>query len=545
MPQLEQSASNIIAKYQARTCKATFTTPTTPGSLIVVILVTAGALPVGLVGPAGFTLVRSSGLRDIEVGVWYRQNAPATTSVSLGFQGLTQRSMQVRAMEYSGVAQSNALDKVTIASGDSTRPFTGSTGTTAQADSLVIGVVANQYGSTTQGGFIGGLARLAESVSPQYYSGKSNADWERARVTVHQAITTAVANFSLTSLLSASRRWIGFLITFRGATTGPAKLTSTTAPPLLTTSGTGVLTVFGPLRSVNLTSNGPMLTTTGVRARIGPFNYQYLLGGWNGLLIGDDTPYRVESHDGLEGWELRTSDDDLPRGDGALRGSDLQSARQVMFKLKVGGEQVEVEAAMDALFRALIPQRDADWELIWRHPGRPLRLLRCRPTSLIRGLSWRETIVNNQTFVLRAADPRHYSASLHEVKVPVSVGGRSDEAVEVGAVNFGNGPAYPTIRVTTTVPVTRIDLVNQSTDVAFDIRSNLLPGSTLVGDMEARATGAPRSVVTIDGKSTYGAWQHPRQTFAINPGTNQLAVFTEPPNAPVTVTVTYPDTWSG
>lgn len=549
MPQLEQSATNSIAKYQARTCTATFTNPTTPGSLVLVVVVTAGALPVGLVGPAGFTLIRSRGLRDLEVGIWYRQNAPATVSVSAGFLGETRRSIQVRAMEYSGVAQSNSLDKVVSVAQETSIPFTGATGTVAQADELVVSVVANQYASTGQAGFVGGLAKLFESASPLTWANGTNYDWERARFTIHQTVTTAVASFSLVARLSSTRRWCAFLITFRGASSGPARFTSRNAPPMIDTSGGGraSLTVFGPLRSTNLATITPMIVTTGTtRARIGPYDYQYRVGGWQGLLIGDDTPYQVENVEGLEGWQVRTSDDDLPRGDGALRGSDLQAARTVLFKLKVGGTQDEVEEQMAALYRSLIPQRDQDWELIWRYPGRPLRTLYCRPIDLTRELSWRETLVNHQGFALRAADPRHYSALTHRVEVPVSLS--ISEPTVVTATNIGNGPAYPLIRIvgpTSGPPVTRVALVNQSTNVTFDVSSVLPGGSVLVGDMSARATGAPRSIVTIDAQSKYGAWQHPRQAFSINPGTNELSLHTTPDLAPVVATVEYRDSWAG
>lgn len=549
MPQLEQSASNTIAKYQARTCTATFTRATTPGSLIIVVCVAAGALPVGLIGPSGFTLIRSRGLRDLEVALWYRQGSVATTAVTVGFQGLTQRSLQVRALEYSGVAQSNALDKVVTFADENNSPYTGATGTVAQADEVVLAVVANQYASTAQSGFVGGLTRLFESVSPQSWSKGANYDWERARLTIHQTITTSAAGFSLSALLSSARRWCAFIITFRGQSSGPVRFTSRNAGPMLDTStgGSAGLTVFGPLRSTDLSVISPMIVTSGKgSARVGPYNYQYRLGGWDGLLIGDDTPYRVESHEGLEGWTVRTSDDDLPRGDGALRGSDLQSARQVMFKVKVGGTQDAVEAAMDTLYRALIPQRDQDWELIWRHPGRPLRTLYCRPVDLTRGLSWRETLVNHQSFALRAADPRHYSALTERVVVPVSL--VVSDPVLVTTNNQGNGPAYPIIRITGPAsgpPVTNISLVNHSTNVTFDVASVLPSGSVLVGDMGARATGAARSIITIDGQSKYGTWQHPRQAFAINPGTNELSLQVKPDLAPVTATIEYRSTWSG
>lgn len=78
-------------------------------------------------------------------------------------------------------------------------------------------------------------------------------------------------------------------------------------------------------------------------------------------------------------------------------------------------------------------------------------------------------------------------------------------------MNEGNGQACPTIRVAVPTaaasPVNRAELVNETLDLTFAVQAVLPPGATLVGDMEARAIGAPRSVVTVDGHSKYGAWQ--------------------------------------
>lgn len=544
---LEQSAANATGKEQTRTCTATFTRATKPGSLIIVVCAAAGTLPSTLRGPTGFTLIGSRSLRDFQAAIWYRAASPSITSVSVASLD-ADKSLQVRALEYSGMSQAaNVLDRVNIESSDSDSPHTGYVGATSQADELIFAFVANQYASTAQYGWWGGLARLYESTSPQRYGGDSDSDWERSRMSVHHAIVNQVGFWQLQGRLSSDRRWAGFICTFRGGTSGPARFTSTQQQPVLETGGTGGLTVFGPLTSNAVGLSQPMLRTAGGTARVGPFNYQYRLGGWEGLLVGDDTPFRVESHEGLEGWEIRTSDDELPRGDGALRGVDLQAARQVMFRLKVGGTQAEVEEAMDTLYRALVPQRDEDWELIWRHPGRPLRMLRCRPVNIARELSWRETLVNHQAFALLAADPRHYSASRRQVRVPITTATALQPAL-ASAINEGNGRAYPTIRIegpASGEPVTRVELVNQTNDVSMVVQAVLPRGSTLVGDMEARATGAPRSVVTIDGQSKYGAWQHPRQTFSLGPGENLIYLNTVPAGAPVTCLIEYRDTWNG
>lgn len=562
MPQLEQTAYNTVAKYYSRSVTATFTTPTIPGSCLILSVTIAGGVPLNFrvnSGTSGtWQLLGNRSLRDIQQLVYIQANAPRTTAVTVSndFGGaLGDRSMQIRVMEYSGCHATSPVDKANVGMGESRTPFSGYSGTSAQADSAVVGIVASQYASTTVGGFSGGLVRLFDTTSPLQQGRAYNQDWERSRCTIHHALPTTTASFFLYALLSAVRRWICFIIVLKGGSSGPVKLSSTNRRFPIAISGYSSLTVFGPLR-VSLASSrlSPMMAGVGKQARIGPFVYQYRLGGWSGLLIGDGTPYTVETHEGLEGWTMRTSDDELPRGDGALRGVDLMTARQILFEIKLGSDergalnqQTDVEDQLDDLYRALIPQRDQDWELIWRHPGRPLRMIRVRPTDMMRELDWVQTVAQKQKFVLIASDPRHYSAFSRTATIRNTPA--SGVVTPVNVINEGNGNAYPRIRIsgpTTTPPITRVELINADYDCAFVVAASVNPNSTLIGDMEARATGAARSVVTVDGQSKYGAWQHPRSTWYLGPGQNNVHLLTTPAGAPgVTVTLDYRDTWSG
>lgn len=280
-----------------------------------------------------------------------------------------------------------------------------------------------------------------------------------------------------------------------------------------------------------------------------PFAYQFRL---NGLLVGDNTPYAVNSHEGLYGYSMRTSDDDQSRGDGALRGVDLQSARHVLFEIEVGGTETEVEQLLGVLYRTLAPQRDVDWELVWRHPSQAARMIRCRPVEMPRQVDDTRTKLAPQPVQLRAADPRHYSAVAKRVEVAVTPAGEAP--VYTTVTNDGNIAAYPRITIVgppTGQAVSRIELVNASGLVTFDVQMTLPARGVLVGDMEARVTGAPRSTITLDGQSKYGSWQLPREPFRLDAdpfvtnGDNQLYLRTEPPGAPVTCTLDYRDTWAG
>lgn len=544
-PVLRQSVSNAVCKGQSRTARATFTAPTIEKNLVIITAVSGGGPATTLTAPAGFVLIRDRTVGNLQVAMWYREGAPSYSAVEV--TAGADRSLQIRAMEYSGAAQSGALDKVTVLTNSTADPETGSTGNIAQPDEVVVSVVANRYASTTQAAFAGGLTRLFESVSPQFFGLLgSNADADRTRLTVHELIANSVASFRLLCKLSSQRDWIAILCTFRGGSSGPKRMTSTLAQPAMTVSGSGTLSAFGKFKS---TTAGPALSVSGSALML-PFAFQFRM---NGLLLGQGTRYEVVSHDGLYGYEVRTSDDDQPRGDGAMRGVDLQSARQMLFKIEVDGSEAEVEQLLDTLYRRLTPQREVDWDLVWRHPAQVARMLRCRPIQLPREVDDTRTKLAPQQIALRAADPRHYAAVARRIEVPVTPKGAAFPLTVV-ARNVGNIPAHPRITIvgpTSGPPVSRVELVNMSGLVTFDVQLTLPSRGVLVGDMEARVTGAPRSVVTLDGQSKYGSWQLPRSPFRLEPdpfaenGDNVLYLRTEPPGAPVVCTLDYRDTWSG
>lgn len=551
-PVLRQSAANSVAKGASRRCTVTFDRPTAENSFIALVVTQSGGYPVTAPAPSGFTRSKTEGTPQLHVTLFTREAAPTMNSVTV----TTPRdlALHVRAFEFTGARQSGALDKAVTKvpphfhSDDDID--TGSTGTTVQADETVVAVVINRYPSTVQQAFVGGFQRLFDDTTPQYYGRYGrNSDSERHRVTFHQLLTTTIGSFRLRGRLSSVREMLALIFTVRGGTSGPARLVSRGGPPVLTVGGSGSvaqLSAFGPMRA---TLVPPVLLGQGATATMLPFAFQFRL---NGLLVGSGTRYDVRSHDGLYGYDMRTSDDDQPRGDGAQRGVDLQSARQMLFSIEVAGTEDEVEQLVGVLHRALRPQRDTDWEMVWRHPSQVARMLRCRPVNMPRDVDDTRTKVAVQQVQLRAADPRHYSAVPRQVVVPVTPDGL--EPVIVTARNAGNIAAHPIITMigpTSGPPVTRVELVNASGGVTFDVSLTLPPGGVLVGDMDARVTGAPRSVITLDGAAKYGSWQLPRVPFHLEPdpyavaGDNEVYLRTTPPGAPVRCVLDYRDTWSG
>jgi len=530
---------------------ATFQQPTVKGRLVVAVVFATGGLQTGLrMNSGGFSsLLDPVFLRDTSMAAWYMENAPSMTSVSISMDSY--RGVVLRLFEVSGIAQASSKDKLVWSSGENQDPFSGQTGTLAQSGEYVFAVIGSQYASAAQSGFTGGLTRLFENTVPD----TSNEDWERGRVSFHQGTASGTAAQRLSARLSSTQRWIGFLATFKSGVTGPVKFTATNQNAI-SVQGHAGLSVFGRLKLTNQ-ANSMAIPDVGVaRARIGPFDYQYRFGGWGGTLIGAGTDYPVESVDGLEGWTMSVNDTDLPRSDGAIRGIDLQQPRQPVFKLSApadDGSRSSVEQLLQVLYAALSPSREDDSELIFRHPGRPLRSVYYRPIDLVRQMNLVQALAGQQAFTIRCSDPRIYSAVEHTLTVPPTVG-ETEVVIVASGINAGNARAYPRISITgpsSGPDVTRVTLVNATADVSFDVVTTLQRSAEIVGDMRTRIVGGKTSVVTLNGVTKYAAWQSPREPFYLAPapeadgGLNLLYLRTVPAGAPVTCTITYRDTWSG
>jgi hypothetical protein len=550
MPELRQSTGAGAANDAGALCVATFEQPTLPGSLIVCVV--AGTHEPGwypIVGPSGFSLAGYKIEDRLTTAMWYLAGAPSLSQVGVYSTG--DDTTQIRVLEYTGAAQSNALDKVQIRADDNSSPATGSTGTTAQADEIVVAAIANRWPSTAQSGFVGGLTKLSETTSPNRWGSNNQNqinDDRRSRLTVHQAFQTTTQSWALSAKLGTGRDWGAIVATFKGGTSGPARFTATSTAPVMVFGGTGSLTVFGPLKS---TLAGPVMEFGG-SGRIGPFDMQMRLGGWTGLLIGAGTDYWIESVDGLGGADIRVSDSDLARGDGSGRGQDLQSARLIQVKLNFADVALPVLEQLHAdLMSALVPQPDTDWDLLFRRPGRPLQIVRVRPVAVPREDDLDYRFLRKQSFTLRAADPRIYSARERIVPVAVTPAGAT-AVTAVSAVNIGNGRAYPLIQIDNrgSVPLTGVQLVNATGDVAFEVNTVIPAGSQLIGDMPAWVTQSGRSVVRLDGNGVYGAWAPPKDPFFLEPapfavgGSNAVWLRTTPGGADVACTLTYRDTWA-
>lgn len=286
--------------------------------------------------------------------------------------------------------------------------------------------------------------------------------------------------------------------------------------------------------------------------------------GYRGLTFGQGTDIYVNRAEGFEGFEVRSSDSDLPRGDGSLRGLDYVAARTIAFELAVieilGGDTT-YEEYWTQLRETFRPTRDGDYELTFKRPGMPERMVRCRPVQLVRREDYgRFNTVGFPPVVLRAVDPRIYSAESRtgNVLVYAASQGGFDLPTEVNGLDFpggsqtefvaentGTADAYPLIRFygPTTGTVTGVQLTNSTTGDVLEVAADIVTGQVLTVDMEAAATGANRLIVSLDGTSRYGDWQLPRSAFALAPGSNTIRFEVIGTSTDALCNLAWRDTW--
>lgn len=284
---------------------------------------------------------------------------------------------------------------------------------------------------------------------------------------------------------------------------------------------------------------------------------------YRGLTFGEGTDYHVKRAEGFEGFEVRSSDSDQPRGDGAIRGLDYVAPRTVAFELTLiefTGEEITYEDRWSEVRTAFRPTRDTDYWLTFKRPNTPERMIRCRPVSLVRVEEFRNfNVLGHPPVVLRAVDPRIYSTELHGAYVPVysASGGGVDFPinfpVDFGAAttteqvvnNSGAANAYPLIRFygPTSGTVTGVKLTNTTTGQVLELSASILTGQILTADMDAAVTGANRLIVSLDDSTRYGDWELPREAFALAPGDNTLRFEITGTSTDAICHISWRDTW--
>lgn len=285
------------------------------------------------------------------------------------------------------------------------------------------------------------------------------------------------------------------------------------------------------------------------------------------LVFGEGTDYYINSVEGFEGSDIRSSDSDQPRGDGAIRGLDYVAPKTIALELAIiepdfaGGDGSVYESMWLAIRTAFRPSRQDDFELKFKRPGMPERLIRCRPVQLVRSETFkRYNRVGFPPIVLRAVDPRIYSTEEHNAVVPIyaaSQGGADlsvvnfpvdfigGNQIEIVVNNSGTDDAYPLLRFygPATGTCTGVELRNTTNGDIIEINTTISAGEILTADMGAATTGDSRLIISLGGSSRYGSWELPREPFRLSPGSNTLRLLVTGSSTDVICVVTHRDTW--
>lgn len=285
---------------------------------------------------------------------------------------------------------------------------------------------------------------------------------------------------------------------------------------------------------------------------------------YRGLVFGDGTDYQLDSAEGFEGFDIRTSDSDAPRGDGAIRGLDYVAARLVAFQVAL----IEMEDLDGSIYEGrwanlratFLPSRDDDQALTFKRAGQPERQIRCRPIQLTRTEGWGQfNRFGHAPIVLRASDPRLYSSTEYTQNVQVYSASRGGADFgfnygvdftggvqrELVAINGGNTEAYPLIRFygPVTGTCTGVVMTNTTNGDVLEIDTSMVTGQLLQADMRAAVTGEDTLIISLDGTSRYGSWQLPRSAFRLAPGSNTVRLQVVGTSTDVVANVTWRDTW--
>jgi hypothetical protein len=294
-------------------------------------------------------------------------------------------------------------------------------------------------------------------------------------------------------------------------------------------------------------------------AALGLADYTF---NYNGLTFGDGTGYYVDHHEGLEGFDVRTSDSDQPRNDGGIRGLDYVAPRTIAFTLALGETaDTDFETRWSTLRSAFLPSRSLDLPLTFKRPGMAERYVNCRPIQLTRVQEYLQfDQVGHPPLVLRAVDPRIYSSVQYSANATVfaSTGGGMDWPVAnwpvdltgglqnfLSATNNGTAEAYPLIRFygPTVGTCTGVTLTNLTNGSVLAIAATITSGQILTADMAAAVTGANTLVIDLGGSSRYGSWTVPRAPFSLSPGNNTLKFQVTGTSTDCIANVTWRDTW--
>ena len=278
-----------------------------------------------------------------------------------------------------------------------------------------------------------------------------------------------------------------------------------------------------------------------------------ITGDWqaeyNGVLLGDGTPFHIAQIDGLLDLpDIRSSDTVRMRRHGLRAGDDYTAGRRVVLTLEVSStDTVSFSAAVDQLMVATTPGGEPA-PLVFQIPGvagSGKRSVMCRPRrrSLPVGREFYYQLPL-ATIEFYSVDPRIESSALlaQSTDLETAGGGLNFNAVapfvfgataEGGVMtisNDGNFTASPTFTFTGPVSNPRVENLTHGQTLSFTI--TVADGDTLVVDTDQRT-------VLLNGTaSRYSTMDFGSNWVNFQPGVNEITY-----RASTTTTTTMTTTW--
>lgn len=207
---------------------------TTSGNLLVCLAAsraTGANVPV-IDTPSGWTQAIQDGATSNQkaprVAIFYKQNAASESgSVAVSLVSDTTSDMYAVLAEYSGVATSSALDQTATAESDAatTTGDTGTTGTIAQANELVIALIAHTQNNTASAQTNSGTVTYSTALTERDEQRSGNATAaNKVNGVFTDGITNATGTVRVTETISSSGRpMAGVVATFKEASASQSK----------------------------------------------------------------------------------------------------------------------------------------------------------------------------------------------------------------------------------------------------------------------------------------------------------------------------------
>lgn len=204
-----QSVGNNAVDVTSLTATWDFT-PVQNRLLIVMAAANQTAGDVTFTGPSGYTLATAavSTSTKVTAATWYKIAGASEGNPQVQISAA--RDMAMIGLEYSGNVTASVIDKQANNSGLGTTSDTGTTATTAQAEELWMGMIAQQT-SATQTSPTNGFSIVGNEVS------NNAGGFSRCRVVALEKIVSATGTANTGCTVSASREWVGKMTTYKAA----------------------------------------------------------------------------------------------------------------------------------------------------------------------------------------------------------------------------------------------------------------------------------------------------------------------------------------